>query len=274
MDDELVFEGRNQSYGAYALRKSYTDNMSKGMLIAFAVLSGVLLAFLFSSSNNRLIIEDRVENTEVVMLTDQDIERARVIPEEPPKTVQTSAPAIDQIRFVEPLVVVDNADKIESTLPTQSILINAVASSVTSDGVEGGAIISNNGNTNPSNGSGGEVKPSIPNENTGDVFDIVNVQKKPSYPGGDAALFKYLSENIKYPILARENHIEGRCVLQFIVSKTGNIEHIKVIRPVEGGCTEEAIKVVNKMPLWEPGESGGKPVSVKYTLPIMFRLTR
>ena len=94
----------------------------------------------------------------------------------------------------------------------------------------------------------------------------------PSFPDGEKALMEYLAKNIKYPSIARENGIEGRVIVGFVVSKTGNIEQVKVIRGIGGGCDEEAAKVIKSMPNWTPGKHNGKAVPVSYTVPVSFKL--
>lgn len=102
------------------------------------------------------------------------------------------------------------------------------------------------------------------------VFDVV--ERMPEFPGGNQALFKYLSTNIKYPVVAEENGIQGRVVVTFVVEKDGSISHTQVEKSVDPSLDKEAIRVVLSMPLWKPGIQKGKPVRVKYTLPITFRL--
>ena len=101
---------------------------------------------------------------------------------------------------------------------------------------------------------------------------FVIVENKPEYPGGDAALMKYISENIKYPVIAQENGIQGRVICQFVVNKDGSIVDITVVRGVDPSLDKEAVRVIKSMPTWKPGKQRGKAVRVKYTLPIVFRL--
>lgn len=98
------------------------------------------------------------------------------------------------------------------------------------------------------------------------------VEDMPEFPGGQQALLKYLSDHIKYPSICRENNIQGRVVLQFIVNKDGSIVDVEVIKPVNPSLDKEAVRVVSTMPKWKAGSQRGKPVRVKYTLPVNFRL--
>ena len=102
---------------------------------------------------------------------------------------------------------------------------------------------------------------------------FVVVESMPQFPGGQQALFKYLSENVKYPVIAQENGIQGRVICQFVVNKDGSIVDVEVVR--SGGdpsLDKEAIRVIKTMPKWKPGKQRGKPVRVKYTVPVNFKL--
>ena len=102
---------------------------------------------------------------------------------------------------------------------------------------------------------------------------FVVVETMPEFPGGQQALFKYLSENVKYPVIAQENCIQGRVICQFVVNKDGAIVDVEVVR--SGGdpsLDKEAIRVIKSMPKWNPGKQRGKAVRVKYTVPVNFRL--
>ena len=104
------------------------------------------------------------------------------------------------------------------------------------------------------------------------VYTIV--EDMPYFPGGEAALFKFLGENIKYPKEAKDAEIEGVVYITFIVKKDGEVGGVKVLKGIGGGCDEEALRVVNMMPTWKPGVQKGKPVDVQYNLPIRFKLNK
>ncbi|MDD2284880.1 MAG: TonB family protein [Paludibacter sp.] len=104
-----------------------------------------------------------------------------------------------------------------------------------------------------------------------DVVFIV-VEKMPQFPGGDAELFGYLSNSIKYPLKAQESNIQGRVICQFVVNRDGSISDVKIVRGADPSLDAEAIRVIKAMPNWIPGEQRGKKVRVKYTLPLNFKL--
>lgn len=98
------------------------------------------------------------------------------------------------------------------------------------------------------------------------------VEKKPEYPGGEAAMYKFINKHIKYPEKARKEGIEGNVYVQFVIDKEGNVTKAKILRGIGFGCDKEALRIVNKMPKWKPGIQQGKPVLVAYTLPFSFKL--
>lgn len=98
------------------------------------------------------------------------------------------------------------------------------------------------------------------------------VEEDPEFPGGMEALGRYLAENIKYPQLAKENGITGKCFVTFVVEKDGSVANVKVLRDIGGGCGAEAVRVVKAMPKWKPGKQRTKPVRTQFNLPITFNL--
>lgn len=103
------------------------------------------------------------------------------------------------------------------------------------------------------------------------IFTVV--EEMPDFPdGGLQGLLKFLAKNIKYPVIAQENGIQGRVVCAFVVNKDGSIVDIEVLRGVDPSLDKEAVRVLGTMPKWKPGKQRGKPVRVKYTVPVMFRL--
>ena len=105
-----------------------------------------------------------------------------------------------------------------------------------------------------------------------EVKIFVIVEKMPQFPGGDLELRKYIAKNVKYPNIARENDIQGKVYVRFVVTRTGTVDKVQIARGVDPLLDKEAIRVVESLPKWAPGEQGGKKVSVWYTVPINFQL--
>lgn len=106
------------------------------------------------------------------------------------------------------------------------------------------------------------------------VYNIAMVEQKPEFPGGEAALYKWLSENVVYPAEAKKDGVEGRVIVEFKITANGSIENARVLRSLHPALDKEALRVVNAMPQWSPGRMNGKPVKVTYMLPITFMKKR
>jgi protein TonB len=102
------------------------------------------------------------------------------------------------------------------------------------------------------------------------IFDVVEMM--PQFPGGDGARIMYLNQNIHYPRDARENGIQGRVLITFVVEEDGRISNVTLIKGIGGGCDEEALNLVKNMPNWIPGQQKGKNVRVQFNMPIEFRI--
>ena len=103
-----------------------------------------------------------------------------------------------------------------------------------------------------------------------EIFKVVEVM--PEFPGGAAKMMEYIQKNMKYPMMARESDIQGRVFVNFVVEPDGSISNVAVIRGIGGGCDEEAVRVVESMPKWNPGKQRGTAVRCAFTVPIIFKL--
>ena len=110
----------------------------------------------------------------------------------------------------------------------------------------------------------------VEEEATEEIFVVV--EQQPEFPGGMSALMKFLGDNIKYPVIAQENGIQGRVITTFVVERDGSITDINVVRGQDPSLDKEAVRVIKTMPRWKPGQQRGKPVRVRFTLPVQFRL--
>ena len=110
----------------------------------------------------------------------------------------------------------------------------------------------------------------VEEEATEEIFVVV--EQQPEFPGGTGALMKFLGDNIKYPVIAQENGIQGRVITTFVVERDGSITDVQVVRGQDPSLDKEAVRVIKTMPKWKPGQQRGKPVRVRFTLPVQFRL--
>lgn len=118
------------------------------------------------------------------------------------------------------------------------------------------------------------VPPPPPQPKQEEVADeiFVVVEEQPEYPGGQAAMMRFLSDNIRYPVIAQENGIQGRVICNFVVERDGSITDVQVVRGVDPSLDREAVRVIQQMPSWTPGRQRGQAVRVRFTLPVVFRL--
>ena len=118
------------------------------------------------------------------------------------------------------------------------------------------------------------VKALPPRENADEdaIFQMVQIQEVPEFPGGKDSLGQYLARNLQYPRLAAENGIQGMVAIKFVIEKDGHVGAINLVRDIGGGCGQEAKRLVENMPKWTPGRKNGKKVRVEYLLPVKFRL--
>ena len=114
------------------------------------------------------------------------------------------------------------------------------------------------------------VQAAEPEEETDQVFNIVEESASPK--GGMAAFYKFVGDKIKYPPQARRMGIEGRVFVEFVILKDGTLSEVRAIKGIGAGCDEEAVRIVQSSPAWNPGKQRGKPVKQRYTLPIIFKL--
>jgi len=182
--------------------------------------------------------------------------------EVPPVTQQifmsaAPPPPADAPQVAEILDIVDDDEQIEET---------AIASSEASTEAISGPV------GNPGPVMSANVGPVATEEasDEGEVFQIV--EQMPEFPGGMEALMSYLGKNIHYPSQAQENNIQGRVIINFTVNKDGSIVDPEIKKSLDPSCDKEAMRVIKAMPKWKPGRQHGKPVRVRYTVPVLFRL--
>ena len=264
---DLVFEGRNKAYGAYRLRKSTTK---RNILAMVAVVILLIVAFIILTVKN-FVDEQRakVAMTQVAELTnyDQPKKKAEVkqkkVEVEPERVVERVK---SSIKFTAPVIKKDEEVKPDEELKTQDELMSTKTAIGTFD-------VKGNDDANGEILKAKEViaEPEPPkHEEENKVFDIV--EQQPLFPGGPAALMKYLSENTKYPVVAQENGVQGRVTVQFVVEKDGSISDVHVLRGVDPSLDKEAVRVVKSMPRWTTGKQNGITVRVNYRVPVLFRL--
>lgn len=269
---ELIFEGKNKDFGAYELRKASAKRHNKAMIVIILVLvlialAGLLVNTVLKQAEARP--EDQVEQalidyTEEQKDEEEDVEEEQQrIEEQKPEALAEEI--LNTVKATELQITRD--EEVKEDIKSQDELKNtdtAVGTTNFDKGTDDINIVREHKD---------EViveqkKPEPVEDNR--VFEVV--EQKPQFPGGEAALFKYLSEHIRYPAMAQENNIQGRVVVQFVVTKTGSIGEVKVIRSKDPDLDKEAIRVVKTLPKFVPGKMNGHPVNVWFTLPVTFKL--
>jgi protein TonB len=255
--NELVFEERNKSYGAYVLRKKYTDNVLIAMVIGLVIL-GILSAIpfvssLFGSNETEVVVPVDFSNVPPPPI---DEKKEEIIPPPPPPQEAPPQQQAESVEFKAPVVTAEEVTQITTTEEVQA----SNPGEVTQEGSKDFFSLPSEGD-----GQGKVVEEEAPK-----IFTIVEVQ--PEFTGGMEAMYKFLRENIQYPQRAKDMNIEGKVYLKFVVDQYGNVGQVTKQRGIGGGCDEEAIRVVKKMPRWKPGKQGGRAVPVWFNLPIEFKL--
>jgi protein TonB len=246
---ELVFANRNKEYGAYQLRRKYEKRVINALLLT---ISGIALAVIVPIIANMLSKVDfgkNVKVTDEILLDAPPIDKSAP----PPPPVIPPPPVQQTIKFTPPKVVKD--EEVEEPPPTQEETKDVTVATETHEGDKNAV----------------ELPPETPvGDDEGKIFTIV--EEMPSFPGGEEKMMEYIAKNIKYPPVARENGITGRVYVNFYIDKDGKVQNVKIVRPIGGGCDEEALRVVKSMPTWKPGKQNGRAVNVNYNLPINFTL--
>ena len=264
---DLVFEGRNKEYGAYVLRKDTGKRNVKSMLLVFAVIIAIMAAVaakvaIENAFPKKVAMETDVELSKLAQKKEAKVEKKAPVKVEEQKVVEKVK---SSVKFTPPVIKKDEDVKPEEELKSQEDL-NKTNTAIGSFDVKG------------NDEAGGEVlkakeviaQPEPPKEEETKVFDVVEVM--PSFPGGQGALFEWLSKNIKYPVVAEENGVQGRVIVTFVVERNGSITDVQVVKSVDPSLDKEAVRVVKAMPHWIPGKQNGSAVRVKFTVPVTFRL--
>lgn len=269
---DIVFEGKNKEFGAYVMRAGSVQRHTKAVvyvLIALAILSVFLVLSItgvFSRPEEEQIVTSTEQEIATFEAQEEEIEEEieeQVKFEEPEEIIAPEEVANEQ-RITDLLIVEDENFEAEKEVKEQDKMMENEAQAGSVDITEG---------TNDLNKVTivdqviAEEKP-VEDE----PVSIAMVEQKPQFPGGEAAMYKWLGDNIVYPAAASEEGVQGRVVVEFVVGKDGSITNVRVVRPRHPALDKEAVRVIKSMPKWVPGRNNGQPVKVTYTLPVTFKL--
>ncbi len=269
---DLIFEGKNKDFGAYELRKASAKRHNRAMLVILIVLLIVALLGLLANTvlqQNEARPEDQVEQAMIDYSADEAEEEEEEEPEQ--QRVEEQQPEalpeeiLNTVKATELQITRD--EEVVEEIKSQDDLKETDTAVGTTD-FDKGTDDLNVVREHKEEIIVEEKKPEPVDDNK--VFDVV--EQKPQFPGGEAALLKYVAEHIRYPAMAQENNIQGRVVVQFVVTKTGSVGEVKVVRGKDPDLDKEAVRVVKSLPKFVPCKMNGHSVNVWYTLPIQFKL--
>lgn len=268
---ELVFEGRNKAYGAYDMRsKAGRRHLYSLIDIVLGVLAiGAIVAGSIAAKD--ALKASMAEGDEVTELSELKKEE----PKKEEKKVEVKQEEIPQkqevlvkssIQFTVPEIVdqVDETKKMKNQEELQT-LKGAIASQDIVGNSEKGINIDDL-RDNQVMGEGKATSAVV--EEEAKTYTVV--EQMPTFPGGEAALLKYVNSHIKYPAIAQEQEISGVVTLRFVVNEDGSVGNVTVAKSLEKHCDEEAVRVVKTLPRFIPGKQQGKAVKVWYTLPVRY----
>jgi periplasmic protein TonB len=248
--DDIVFEGRNQSYGAYVLRQLYSRHVGIALGITLVIFALLIWG---PAIVNALTPEEEVVELPKRKLVYTELSAPPPIDKPKPPPPQIQLPKLQKvIKFVPPKVV---KEQVVEEVPTiEEIKQNEVAAVE----VEG-----------PTEVVFEEpVQEVVVDDNQ--IFTVV--EQQPEFTGGYEAMAQFIKRNLKYPASARRMGVEGKVFVQFVVNKDGNITDVRTLRGISADCDKEAERIVKAMPPWKAGKQNGKPVRVSFVLPIVFKL--
>ena len=271
---DLVFEGKNKDFGAYEMRTTSTKRHNKAVLYT---LIGAILAVAAAISiakvneylaERRLAEEAQQDEVLIDMGENEEPEEEQQERLEQPKPEVLPEEVLNTVKVTELRIVEDEKVKAEDEIKTQDELKETQTAFGQKDNDKG----TEDRNVTRTLRDEVVVEKKEPEKKVEKEEVFRSVEQMPTFPGGEAALMKYLSSHIQYPTMAQENNVQGKVIVQFVVTKTGKVSEVKVVRSVDKDLDREAVRVCKSLPNFVPGRQNGQPVSVWYTLPVTFKL--
>lgn len=260
---DLVFEGRNQAYGAYVLRRD-TGKRNVWSIVIMLIIAAIIGAVvgaqaIIANAQQEEEISAEV-NLSALAKQEAEVEKKAPVEIEKPEVVEQVK---SSIKFVPPVIKKDNEVKEEEELKSQDDL-SKTETAIGAFDVKG--------NTDDADAqvlkAVEEVAQPEPKPAEDKIFDVV--EQAPTFKEGDVR--SWLANHMQYPPVAAENGIEGTVVVGFVVERDGSISNVNVLRSPDPSLSKEAVRVVKSMPKWNPGMQNGSPVRVKYNVPVKFKL--
>lgn len=263
---DLVFQGRNKVYGAYQLRRGTSKRNIVSMIFVAAVAAVAYLGLAAYNSYQeaqKAKFEAEMEASLIDAKKEAKVEKKTETPKV--EQVQKVEKVKSSIAFTPPVIKKDSEVKPEEEMKTQDEL-KETKTAIGAFDVKG------------NDDAGGTVlkaveeiaapEPPKHEEEQNKIFEVV--EQQPQFPGG--SVNGWLADHIKYPVVAAENGISGRVVVQFVVERDGSVSQVRVVRGVDPSLDKEAQRVISSMPKWIPGKQNGQAVRSRFTVPVTFRL--
>lgn len=269
---DLIFEGKNKDFGAYKLRQGSESRHNKaffyvliGLVAVCLLIFGYMKYEAYKTQKAEEEAKAKLEQQQKLaqMEAEKEEEKEEEVEQIEIEEVKPEAPQLATQLMTE-LLLTDTPKEDNEIKANEDIQKdNSVMSTFTQAGSDDINLIKEHKE---------EVVQEKPREEKKKEEVFTHVEQMPKFPGGDAELYKFIINNLNYPAMAIENNVQGRVVVQFVVTKDGSIGNVKVVRSVDRDLDNEAIRVCKKLPKFIPGKQNGQPVNVWYTLPVTFEL--
>lgn len=269
---DLIFEGKNKDFGAYKLRQGSESRHNKaffyvliGLVAVCLLIFGYMKYEAYKTQKAEEEAKAKLEQQQKLaqMEAEKEEEKEEEVEQIEIEEVKPEAPQLATQLMTELLLTDTPKEDNEIKANEEIQKDNSVMSTFTQAGSDDINLIKEHKE---------EVVQEKPREEKKKEEVLTHVEQMPKFPGGDAELYKFISNNLNYPAMAIENNVQGRVVVQFVVTKDGSIGNVKVVRSVDRDLDNEAIRVCKKLPKFIPGKQNGQPVNVWYTLPVTFKL--
>lgn len=262
--NNIVFEGRNKRYGAYALRISYDLNMTRGMIAGILLFIFIIISPMVLNTMKNPQLKEPIYSTHCFIEPPPTTTKIDAPKSEPLKAKQKTLPLKSQIKYLPPKVVKDPDDVIEDPLPSQQELLKAYSGNIGNDTAGASGM---DEFFEPPGSNANESSAAIIDEEV-KTIEFISVEQKPEFAGGMKALGKYIHDNLELP----SNRINESAQVRFIVDENGFVKDVDVIRSSSIAFEKAVMKVILEMPQWKSGKHNGKPVQVVFILPVKVQL--
>lgn len=265
---DILFDGRNKLYGAYDLRRAYPNHIRKAGIIALFLVIGILAYPTIKAYITKILPAEKpvikeIEYSDLAPPPPMENE-----PPPPPPPPPTAPPTKPTVKFVVPEVKKDEEVREEEKPPTVEELKEVDPGTKTQEGDKNAKVVDENVDLKKDDAP--KIVEEKPQPKEEEIFTFV--EQVAEFPGGTGEMVKFLQSNIKYPAMERENNIDGKVFVKFVVESDGRIGDVQILKKVSPGLDQEAIRVIKSMPAWKPAKQNGKVVRSWFNLPVKFTL--